>query len=589
MGVAEGAPLLSVAALMSHAPVGMAMAPGRAREHAGRPGGHHGRRGHGPVDARLVRRPCSRPAASTRRPSRSSTPASTSSRRCSPAGTTPWPSPSSVSSCRRTRRGRSSTTSTSATGARPTTRSSTSSPQKGFADKDPDTVRAFVAATTEGLSWAVAHPDEAVALYVKRHPELDAGLLLAQWKAATPSMAAASGGHPAGWQDVAALDEAERLDGPDRPHQDAGGRVRRRHRRLPAGAVSPAAEVSVAGLAAGYGEPGRRGARGAAPSRAAGARPRRRGVRPARRRLPGGGRRAAAAARARSCTCSPACSRRARGPCRPADGSSPAATGRAGARRAAAPATRRTCSSATCCCRGRARCRTPCSRRAWRPGARAPGAARREAREPPRAVYGATSSAAAAGSWRSSGWATRSMPPRRSFRAGCASASRSRARVLMDRGLILLDEPFGSLDAVTRAEMRRWLLDVMAAHPATWVLVTHDVEEAVLLGDHVAVLHGRPARLEGWRRADLDRAARTRLAAAAEGDGLEDAADAAGPGGGDGRRPPAAAPGRAPASADLRRRARIRVPRSSHALLGAWRDTNVSQSCHITGGRPCDS
>jgi ABC-type nitrate/sulfonate/bicarbonate transport system ATPase subunit len=47
--------------------------------------------------------------------------------------------------------------------------------------------------------------------------------------------------------------------------------------------------------------------------------------------------------------------------------------------------------------------------------------------------------------------------------------------VLMDRGLILLDEPFGSLDAVTRAEMRRWLLDVMAAHPATWVLVTHDV------------------------------------------------------------------------------------------------------------------
>jgi ABC-type nitrate/sulfonate/bicarbonate transport system ATPase subunit len=98
--------------------------------------------------------------------------------------------------------------------------------------------------------------------------------------------------------------------------------------------------------------------------------------------------------------------------------------------------------------------------------------------------------------------------------------------VLMDRGLILLDEPFGSLDAVTRAEMRRWLLDVMATHPATWVLVTHDVEEAVLLGDHVAVLHGRPARLDGWRHADLDRPARTRLAAAAEGEGAEDAADA---------------------------------------------------------------
>jgi putative hydroxymethylpyrimidine transport system substrate-binding protein len=75
--------------------------------------------------------------------------------------------------------------------------------QSGFAERDPNTVRAFVAATTEGLEWAVAHPDEAVALYVKRHPELDAGLLLSQWKAATPSMAAASGGHPSGWQDAA--------------------------------------------------------------------------------------------------------------------------------------------------------------------------------------------------------------------------------------------------------------------------------------------------------------------------------------------------------------------------------------------------
>ncbi len=89
--------------------------------------------------------------------------------------------------------------------------------------------------------------------------------------------------------------------------------------------------------------------------------------------------------------------------------------------------------------------------------------------------------------------------------------------VLMDRGLILLDEPFGSLDAVTRAEMRLWLLDVMAAHPATWVLVTHDVDEAVLLGDQVAVMSGRPARLESWAPATLSRARRRRLAAVAAG------------------------------------------------------------------------
>ena len=100
--------------------------------------------------------------------------------------------------------------------------------------------------------------------------------------------------------------------------------------------------------------------------------------------------------------------------------------------------------------------------------------------------------------------------------------------VLMDRGLILLDEPFGSLDAVTRGEMRLWLLDVMAAHPATWVLVTHDVDEAVLLGDQVAVLRGRPARLEAWSMAALSRARRRRIAAVAAGEPVDIAGGRAG-------------------------------------------------------------
>ena len=75
--------------------------------------------------------------------------------------------------------------------------------EKGFAQDAPATVRAFVAATMAGLEYAVSHPDEAVDIYVARHPELDKDLLLAQWKAATPSMAAA-GEHPAGWQDAQA-------------------------------------------------------------------------------------------------------------------------------------------------------------------------------------------------------------------------------------------------------------------------------------------------------------------------------------------------------------------------------------------------
>ncbi|HZL63723.1 MAG TPA: ABC transporter substrate-binding protein [Thermoleophilia bacterium] len=78
-----------------------------------------------------------------------------------------------------------------------------------FAISHPATVRAFVRATLEGLAYAAAHPQEAVDLYVTRHPELKKDLLLAQWKAALPSMAVA-GEHPAGWQDPAswtALDQ----------------------------------------------------------------------------------------------------------------------------------------------------------------------------------------------------------------------------------------------------------------------------------------------------------------------------------------------------------------------------------------------
>ena len=70
--------------------------------------------------------------------------------------------------------------------------------------------------------------------------------------------------------------------------------------------------------------------------------------------------------------------------------------------------------------------------------------------------------------------------------------------LVLGRGLVLLDEPFANLDALTRGDMQQWMLRVMRTHPATWVLVTHDVAEAVLLGGTVAVLSGRPARLTGW-------------------------------------------------------------------------------------------
>jgi NitT/TauT family transport system ATP-binding protein len=61
--------------------------------------------------------------------------------------------------------------------------------------------------------------------------------------------------------------------------------------------------------------------------------------------------------------------------------------------------------------------------------------------------------------------------------------------------VLLLDEPFASLDAITRGEMQQWLARALEADPRTVVLVTHDVEEALYLADRVVVLSARPAKV----------------------------------------------------------------------------------------------
>jgi ABC-type nitrate/sulfonate/bicarbonate transport system ATPase subunit len=64
--------------------------------------------------------------------------------------------------------------------------------------------------------------------------------------------------------------------------------------------------------------------------------------------------------------------------------------------------------------------------------------------------------------------------------------------LLAGRPVLCLDEPFGALDALTRLQMQRWLADALAREPRTVLLVTHDVEEAVLLADRVVLLSPRP-------------------------------------------------------------------------------------------------
>jgi ABC-type nitrate/sulfonate/bicarbonate transport system ATPase subunit len=77
------------------------------------------------------------------------------------------------------------------------------------------------------------------------------------------------------------------------------------------------------------------------------------------------------------------------------------------------------------------------------------------------------------------------------------------ARGLVNRpGILLLDEPFGALDALTRTNLQDELQRIWQTEKITMILVTHDVEEAVLLGDRVVVLQARPGRIR--RVIDVD-------------------------------------------------------------------------------------
>lgn len=77
--------------------------------------------------------------------------------------------------------------------------------------------------------------------------------------------------------------------------------------------------------------------------------------------------------------------------------------------------------------------------------------------------------------------------------------------VLTDRPIMLLDEPFGALDALTRSEMQEWLLHLWDSLRKTILFITHDVDEGVLLSDRVYVLTARPGRVKMVVDIDLPR------------------------------------------------------------------------------------
>ena len=87
----------------------------------------------------------------------------------------------------------------------------------------------------------------------------------------------------------------------------------------------------------------------------------------------------------------------------------------------------------------------------------------------------------------------------RHYPAQLSGGMRQRAALLrtvvQHKAMLLLDEPFGALDALTRAQMQRWLAGMWTRHRWTVLLITHDVREAVLLSDCIYVLSPRPARI----------------------------------------------------------------------------------------------
>ena len=68
---------------------------------------------------------------------------------------------------------------------------------------------------------------------------------------------------------------------------------------------------------------------------------------------------------------------------------------------------------------------------------------------------------------------------------------------LVDSDIMLLDEPFGALDAITRSEMQQFLLEVCEKHRHTVLFITHDIDEAVYLSDRIIVLGKNPAVIKG--------------------------------------------------------------------------------------------
>lgn len=86
-----------------------------------------------------------------------------------------------------------------------------------------------------------------------------------------------------------------------------------------------------------------------------------------------------------------------------------------------------------------------------------------------------------------------SLPP--TLSGGMAQKAATLRTILYSTDLLLMDEPFAALDALTRLSMQMWLLDVWKQFASSVLFITHDIREAILLSDRIYVLSQRPAKI----------------------------------------------------------------------------------------------
>jgi len=93
--------------------------------------------------------------------------------------------------------------------------------------------------------------------------------------------------------------------------------------------------------------------------------------------------------------------------------------------------------------------------------------------------------------------------------------------VVQEKSTLLLDEPFGALDSLTRSELQTWLQGMWAEHDWTAMLITHDVREAIMLSDRIVVLNPRPTSVREIIDVNLPRPCGTEVLSSPEFGGLE--------------------------------------------------------------------